>query len=1240
MSNSGQPSLFCLAAADPDALRAEVARVLAGSSPQAPAASGPARLALRCDDAAELRERLERARELLAAGERPRRGEGLFLSRGWTSDALAFLFPGQGSQYVGMGDALRSLPGFDAALQEADGVASVALGRSLRERFSLGRAAPAAAAALSEELTATENAQPAVGLIDAAAHAALTRLGLRPRYLAGHSYGELVALHAGGAYDLSELFALSAERGRLLGGASARAPGKMLALRATPRRAADLLEGIEGVAVPANLNAPRQTVVSGSAEAIDALAARCQALDLPARPIPTACAFHSPLMAPVAAEWRAFLAERAFAAPAPERVLSSVEAAPYPADPAAVRRTLAEQITAPVRWVETVEALYARGARVFLEVGPKQVLSGLVRKILGKRDHLALNLDPHPGRDPLAHLLELLGELYCQGAALDLSGYAPTFSLPPAASAAPSAPLPAAPGALQLPPLPPGAETGPLASFLSSGRAALEAFYAQQQRLLAAQGGSLDPAQRAVYLAELSTTGQELLSELLELQEAALARAAGQGAAPAPAPPAGASSLETWLREELCRITGFPPEAITRESQFEADLGLDSITLIEVWVSLQERFPAAAGEESQLRNLRSVGALLDFAEAASAGAVPAPAPRGSQPPEPAQQERQRASVPASPPTPPPAARDAGASDALARLRARLIEDLGVEPDELVDEADFEQDLAVDVFSRQALLDNLLQDAPRLRLAGRALLEVQTWGELRQLFERLDPGAPEAADPLRRYTAREVALELAPAEPPPALLLVGAPALLGPLRAAAPAARELRREAEGWRLPAGAGEDESVLQAADVAGLSRELRRRCGPSALDVVFVAHAPAADVDAALTLGGESLFLLAQALASNGPPRSLTVLGAADASPASPLWTTARGANRSLAREWPQTRCASLWLEQPSDLPRALGLLSELPPEHDLRLNRAGVLSRRELSETPLPAPPPLPLERESVVVVVGGGGGLGAELSLALARQGCAVAVTGRTAWPESPPYPQLHDDAALKRQIMEDLRAAGAPHHPAAIQARFRIVRRQRGLLALREGVEQAGGRFLYAAADGRSAGALAAALEQFRAAGPLHGLIHAAGVTQDELLGQKTLATFRRVVDTKARALASLRAATQGDSLRFALLLSSLASHAGTAGQTDYAAANDAVNALAAAWDAEASYPVRALLFSVWGEAGLASPALLKQMRRRGLGTIGTAEGIAACLAEAASPGPPWVLYTPASTLRFVLGSGS
>ncbi|MGE0711593.1 MAG: SDR family NAD(P)-dependent oxidoreductase [Planctomycetota bacterium] len=1318
------PALFSVHATSFQELADAAERLLAGAAPAAPALASPtlgapslggATLAVRAADPAELRAQLERAVELLRRGAAPERGAGIhFTPTPCGAAGLACLFPGQGSQRVGMSRALEeALPGFAAALERGDALARAELGRSLARDFL--RATPPDPA-LQAELTRTEHAQPAVGLVDLAAAEALVELGVAPGLVAGHSYGELVALQRGGAYDPAELFALSRERGRLLGGAAERVPGRMLALRAAPARAAELARDLPGVAVPANLNAPDQTVVSGELAAIEALAARCEAEGVSARPVPTTCAFHSPLMQPVADEWRAFLAGRALRAPRAEQVVSSLDARPYPPDPEAVRAALAEQVTGPVRWVETVLALWERGARLFLETGPGQVLTGLTRKILRGRPHLALALDPPPGVAPRAHLLEVWGWLLAHGVLADAGPFSASFARPaPARSAA-------AGGALPRPALPPPPDAGDAttAGFLASGRAALEAFFEQQERLLARHAATLSPPARAAHIHELLTTGEALVRELLSVQEAALARLGGAspalgggplGASAAPGEvPAGALVAEdeegvaTWLRGELCRITGFPPEAVTRESQFEADLGLDSITLIEVWVALQERFPAVAGDEEQLRKLRTVGALIDFAqgqapraETGPAALAPGPArtpgalgahaaagaradagagaggdaaagargdaaagARGD-----AVAEAPRAHHAAAPRVSVARSGGAGGSDSpeggraqarpagglarpqaseherlLAALRERLSADFGLEAAELRDDADLEEDLGVDAFSRQVLLQRALADAPRYRLAGRALLEASTLGELRELLARLDPAvAPAGPDPLRRFRPREVPTPPgAPEEVAASATLVAGPAEL--LSGTAPPQALALTVADGrWEL---AGGEAARVDLSDVAGLAGVLRQRLGPGAIDLVFLAAGPAPSVAEALERGAVALFLLAKALRAAGlAPARLTVLG----DDGSPGWAAARGVARALAREWPEVACRSLWLAggaTPARLAEAVALAPRLPREHDLRLGASGEVTRRELLETG-PLPEGWPLAPGEAVLVVGAGGGIGSAVALALAARGARVACLGRTEWPASSPYPEVaaEDDAELKRRIYADLRASGAPAHPAAIQARFRIARRQRALLALAAGVEAAGGTFSYAAADGRDPGAVRAAVEALRAEGPIRGLVFAAGVTQDELLGQKSAETFRRVLNTKAIACAALREALRDEPLRFALLLSSLAAHAGTAGQTDYAAANEATNAIAAAWAREVDYPVRALLFSVWGDAGLASSALLRQMERRGLAAIATEEGVAAILAEAGAAGEgPWALYAPQSTLRFALEGGA
>ena len=260
-------------------------------------------------------------------------------------------------------------------------------------------------------------AQPAVGAADLGLLHLLWALEVRPAMVAGHSYGEYVALCAADCLTEPDLYAVSEARGRFIAEAAARSAGTMVAVTASVEVVEQALSGLDGVWI-ANVNAPRQTVVSGStdgmARALKALTER----DITARTLPVACAFHSPLVAPARERLGAVLGDLELRTPRIP-VYSNASAAPYPTTPGRRPRCLPTTSPSAVRFAEQVEAMYEAGARIFVEVGPRNVLTGLVGQILGGRPHLAVACDA-PGRPGLLQLQLALGQLYAHGVQLNL----------------------------------------------------------------------------------------------------------------------------------------------------------------------------------------------------------------------------------------------------------------------------------------------------------------------------------------------------------------------------------------------------------------------------------------------------------------------------------------------------------------------------------------------------------------------------------------------------------------------------------------------------------------------------------------------------------------------------------------------------------------------------------------------------------------------------------------------------
>lgn len=283
---------------------------------------------------------------------------------------LAVVFPGQGSQAIGMAtDFAEKFPEAREVFEAAD----EAFGGPLSRWIAKGP---------EEKLRLTEITQPAILTASIAMYRVLeSRLPVQPACLAGHSLGEYSALVAAGALDFSDAVALVRQRGAFMQEAVPAGEGAMLAVLGLER---DEVERecalVGGIVAPANYNSPVQTVIAGQAEAVEQAAELLKAAGAKRLiPLEVSAPFHCELMAPAMERLAPVLRDTAFV-DASIPVLSNVTARPYREGNVA-RERLREQVCAPVRWVESVERLVVDGATLQLEVGPGKVLSGLSAKI-------------------------------------------------------------------------------------------------------------------------------------------------------------------------------------------------------------------------------------------------------------------------------------------------------------------------------------------------------------------------------------------------------------------------------------------------------------------------------------------------------------------------------------------------------------------------------------------------------------------------------------------------------------------------------------------------------------------------------------------------------------------------------------------------------------------------------------------------------------------------------------------
>lgn len=284
---------------------------------------------------------------------------------------LAFLFPGQASQYPGMGkDLAAHFPESRAVFDEADATLGFPLSKMCFE-------------GTEEELKHTENTQPAILTISVAAYRALAARGVQPDFAAGHSLGEYSALVAAGALEFSTAVKLVRRRGRYMQEAVPAGEGAMAAiLGMSPSDVADVCKKAANgeVVSPANLNSPEQTVIAGSAAAVKrAVETASQAGAKRAVVLAVSAPFHCAMLAPAQQRLEPDLRAAQFG-PLRFPVITNVDAEAIILGDEA-RESLIRQVIMPVRWLESVREMIELGVNIFVEVGPGKVLTGLMRQI-------------------------------------------------------------------------------------------------------------------------------------------------------------------------------------------------------------------------------------------------------------------------------------------------------------------------------------------------------------------------------------------------------------------------------------------------------------------------------------------------------------------------------------------------------------------------------------------------------------------------------------------------------------------------------------------------------------------------------------------------------------------------------------------------------------------------------------------------------------------------------------------
>ncbi|WP_221761184.1 type I polyketide synthase [Kibdelosporangium aridum] len=1159
------------------------------------------RLAVVASDAGELASRLEQAVALIEKqpGASFSTPNGLHYGAGPAAPGdVAFLFPGQGSQYVGMGaDVAMHFPAAGAVW---DWAAAIDIGdRPLHDVvFPIPVFTDAEQAAQERLLTETEWAQPALAVSSLALLNVLRALGLRPDCVAGHSFGELVGLHVAGAFDGEALVRLARRRGELMRDAAA-VPGVMVAVSGSRGDIEAVIAscGDEKLWV-ANDNAPRQVVVSGSASAVEVFEGKLAKAGLLAQRLNAATGFHSPLVIAAGGPLRHFLSSMDIHGPRID-VYGNVDAAKYPADPDAVRHRVADHLASGVRFVDQIEAMYSHGVRTFIEIGAGSAVTGLVGKILGDREHTAVSLD-RKGGNGVTSLYDALGLLCARGMAMDLDalwvGYAPPARRQSVRKSKAVLKIsgvnynrryPPVGGAEALPPPNPPKPTEDLLAGSSIGT----------EDLLAGSSIGTD------------VVGDGGLRVHEDLARRTMDAHAAYQRAMADSHVAFLKLADTWARALRATVTEHEelPDLMPRTPR-DLLAGPDTEDLlVGSSVGTEDLLAGSSVGTEDLLAGSSVG-TEDLLAGSSVGTV-----------------------------------DTEAVDLASVLLSVVADKTGYPPEILDAGMELEADLGIDSIKRVEILSALREKVPGLPdVDAMELGKLRTVGQIvdkfREATEDLLAGSSVGTEDLLAGSSVGTEDLLAGSS-------IGADGVSSLTRLAV---RTVPAEASGLAMAGlgdgplavtddGCGIAQLVVDRLNEHGLSASVVTDVVPDVAGVVFLGGLRDVDSEEQAIAVNVEAFRAASTVARCFEEYGgvfVTVqdtggdFGLGGREPTRAWLGGVAALARTVAQEWTAASVKAIDCERGGRTASAIAedIVRELlvgGPTLEVGLRADGIRTTVELVETRVESVGTPRIGPESVIVATGGGRGVTAASLRALAEaHHPRIVLIGRTPLLDEPDELRgATDDASLKQIVTElERRRTGQRPAPIDVGSLVEAVRAAREVRGTIEALERAGSKVRYFPVDVRDGKALAEALDEVRRSwGPITGVVHGAGVLADKRVADKTLRQFGQVFDTKVTGLLSLLDATANDPLDVLCVFSSVVARYGNPGQSDYAMANEVLNQVASAEAAKRpGSVVRSIAWGPW-HAGVVTPEVERHFRSLQVPLIPVAAGTKAFVAELGRP---------------------
>jgi malonyl CoA-acyl carrier protein transacylase/NADP-dependent 3-hydroxy acid dehydrogenase YdfG len=955
--------------------------------------------------------------------------------------------------------------------------------------------------------------------------------------------------------------------------------------------------------VLANRNSPQQAVLSGSSAAVAHAARLCRANGFAVKALAVGGAFHSPLMQPAQAEFAGRVAAAALT-PTGMPVFSNVSAQPYPSDPDAAKRLLAEHMGRPVDFLGQIEAMFREGVRTFLEVGPKSVLTGLVGAILEGRPAHALSVDASAGQhDGVADLARVLCRLAALGHAVAIEKWEDPAPAPK-------------PMRMSIP--------------------ILGANYRQPAPQPTA--GSAPPPRRLGAPPPSTHT----------------AASAPDPDRPEPSP---RSDIEAMRKNESDPSHGTITDALRSVQE-----GLKTIQTIQIQTAhAHQKFLETQGEATRvlLELVKATGRLGDPPARAAVEPPTAPTafdarPLPAAPSAPTKPENPPEWAPSLPSAPLAAAEPAAASGpppdgALQSLLLAVVAELTGYPAEMLGlDMDIEADLGIDSIKRVEILSTLEERRPGLRpVAPEDMGRLKTLGQIIEFLggaPAAPPGTalPEPPAPMPSENALAAPADscLSTTPPPSGPLAERRTIRMQDAPTAAPASVRIPKGRKVFVTDDRAGLSQALLSEFGRLGINAVLvstdilqHKKALPHAAGLVIVQNPASAAPEADLRHSFELTAALAGDLVESARQEgsffaTVTRMDGAFGFSGRPIACPVQGALAGLAKtaaaEWPEVVCRALDIDPAwSDLRAAAQAvaahaMARGPVEIGISASgcRTPLLVSEEYPEGEFP------IRAGDAVVVSGGARGITAACALELARRvRPSLILLGRSPEPVTEPewMQGLTAEPEIKKALIQH-EFTGASVRPADVERRLKQLLANREISHSLAAIQSAGSAVRYYSVDVRDARQVQSALADARLhVGPIRGLIHGAGVVEDRLIAAKSMEQFERVFETKLNGFRSLLAAAAPDALASIVIFSSVTARIGNRGQADYAMANEALNKLA---HAESLKRPGCRVVSInWGpwECGMVTAPIKREFERQGVTLLAASEGALSLIREMARP---------------------